>query len=60
MAIVRVRHQFFWWGLLCLVTLGLAGLYVTPYMMTSHLEYYLYLTGELSFERENENLHIYR
>lgn len=52
--------SFFWWGLLCLVTLGLAGLYVTPYMMTSHLEYYLYLTGELSFERENENLHIYR
>lgn len=48
--------SFFPWFLLVCITLGLAIFYVNPYLMTTHSEFYLFITGELQFEVESDTL----
>lgn len=41
-----LQWRFFWWGLLCVFTLGIGILWLVPYMMTSQARFYDDLKGE--------------
>ncbi len=50
-----LQMSFFGWALLCLFTLGIGNLWLTPYMQTAQAAFYMYITGRLDKEEPKEN-----
>lgn len=48
--------SFILWGLLCVVTCGIAYLWVAPYIGITEANYYLYVSGQLSFDEPSINM----
>lgn len=45
-----LQMSFFGWALLCVLTLGIGNLWLTPYMRTAEAAFYMHVTGRLDQE----------
>ena len=48
-----LQMSFFGWALLCVFTLGIGNLWLTPYMRTAEAAFYMHVTGRMETEKEN-------
>ena len=48
-----LQMSFFGWALLCVFTLGIGNLWLTPYMRTAEAAFYMHITGRMKEEKEN-------
>ena len=50
-----LQMSFFGWALLCLLTLGIGNLWLTPYMRTAEAAFYMHVTGRLDKKEPKTN-----